>query len=332
MADGQLAEKETPRIGSLGGHDARGGDEGEALGRRLRRYGTAVEHKRRVIASLSLSKLVGMGLTPKHVRQVKECGDWLRWREYPTANEHRLLAANFCRRALLCGFCASLRGAKFTAAYLPKFHELRRLYPNAVARFATFTVRNGQSLSEVFAHLRDSFHVLLRRRSRRGDRHGSSVMHRVLGGVYSIELTNIGNGWHPHVHVILFVDGAAPLNPELTDEWYSITGDSFVVDERPLRPAVNPLPGVDPFAKPFCEVFKYALKAATLEPDHLCAAYPVLSGNRLVGSFGIFRGVEVSPDLEDDRAALDLLPYFDFVVRYVGAGQYGERELCGFTL
>lgn len=330
MADGQPPEIETPRIESLGGRDARGGDEGEALGRRLRRYGTAVEHKRRVVESLSLAKLCGMGLTAKQVRQVKECGDWMRWREFPTVHEHRLIAANFCRRPLICGFCASLRGAKFTAAYLPRFHELRRRFPRAVAHFTTFTVRNGESLPEVFAHLRDSFRCLLRRRQGKGGEY--SVMRRVLGGVYSIELTNIGNGWHPHVHVILFVDGPGALNPDLTDEWHAITGDSFIVDDTLVRPSDDAAPGVDPFAKPFCEVFKYALKAATLEPDHLCQAYPVLSGNRLVGSFGVFRGVEVSPDLEDDRGALDLLPYFDFVVRYIGAGQYGERELCGFTL
>lgn len=323
-------EKETPQTCQLGGEGLRGGDEGEALGRRLRRYGNAVAHKRRVVESLSLAKLCGMGLSSKQVRQVRECGDWLRWREFPTAHEHRLIAANFCRRPLICGFCASLRGAKFTAAYLPKFHELRRLYPRASSRFVTFTVLNGESLPEVFAHLRESFRVLLRRRQGKGGER--SVMRRVLGGVYSIELTNIGNGWHPHVHVIWFVEGSEPMNPALSDEWFSITGDSFVVDDQPLRPLLDAPAGVDPFAAPFCEVFKYALKAATLEPAHLCEAYPVLAGNRLVGSFGVFRGVEVSPDLVDDRGALDLLPHFDFLVRYIGGGQYGPRELCAFTL
>ncbi|MNZ75138.1 Replication protein [compost metagenome] len=139
---------------------------------------------------------------------------------------------------------------------------------------------------------------------------------KALGGVYTLELTNKGKGWHPHCHMIALcaseIDQAA-----LSAEWEAITGDSFVVDVRPITG--------DP-SEGFMEVFKYAVKFSDLSLADNWEAAQVLKGKRLLGSFGLFRGVQVPESLLDEP--LDSLPYWDRFYRYMG----GEYVFTGESL
>jgi hypothetical protein len=131
---------------------------------------------------------------------------------------------------------------------------------------------------------------------------------RSQGGFHSIEVTNKGQGWHPHAHMI-WLCASKPDQEALSAEWLSWTGDSFIVDVRPLH---DPVEG-------FLEVCKYALKFSELEPADNWHAYEVMSRQRLIDSHGLMRGVEIPDDLLDEP--LDGLPYVDLLYRYlVGSG------------
>jgi len=95
----------------------------------------------------------------------------------------------------------------------------------------------------------------------------------------------------------------------LSTDWHDITGDSFVVDVRPLS---DPVDG-------FLEVCKYALKFSDLSPSDLFHAYKILSGVRLIDSHGLMRGVQIPDDLRDEP--LRGLPFVELFYRFLpGAG------------
>lgn len=73
----------------------------------------------------------------------------------------------------------------------------------------------------------------------------------IRGGLYCIEVTNKGTGWHVHVHIL--ADAKYIPQDELTAAWREITGDSYVVD---IRAADSPDAGL-----------RYLLKYLSKKPD-----------------------------------------------------------------
>ena len=80
--------------------------------------------------------------------------------------------------------------------------------PNLKPVFITLTVKNGDDLLERFEHLENSFQVLKDRRrdSKKKKGRGFCEFSKIDGCVYSYEITNKGNGWHPHLHMVALVD------------------------------------------------------------------------------------------------------------------------------
>jgi hypothetical protein len=311
-------EIETPHPDQLGGETGKRGGEADLAGR-LRRYGTAKTHTLNILRELGDERLRDLGLMPK---RLKECGDWLRFRDYFTIGQVKLAAANFCKKHLVCGLCAIRRASRLMAAYLDRFSIIRAEWPALDPFLVTITVRNSHDLGEVLEHLLDSLRVLHRRRNRRDT---PSIMHSVAGGVYAVELTyDHSTGWHPHVHAIWL--SAAELNTyALRTEWEKLTGDSFMCDIRRIEAEPQQSPDIDPHAGGFAECFKYAMKPTELGADRLAIAYPELAGRRLVGSFGVFRGIPEPENLADDLRGLEALPYEEFLCRYLG-GTYNRAE------
>lgn len=277
----------------------------EALPKRVDRYSKAKK------SALDVAKY--MGTLPRHqamAGKVKDCGDYLLFRHFFTIDAVKLHAASFCRKHLLCPLCAIRRGAKALGAYLDRFEALKRSSARLRPFLVTLTVKDGPDLAERFKHLHDSQRELWKRKQRRR----GSVLDGVEGAVWSYEVKR-GNGsglWHPHLHMIALAE-VAPDAERLSREWHQITGDSFIVDVRPISQE-------DP-ASGFVEVFKYAVKFSDQEPADTVHAWETLAGKRLLGSAGCFRGVEIPEDLTDDPGDYLGLPYVDLLYRYL-SGRY----------
>ena len=97
---------------------------------------------------------------------------------------------------------------------------------------------------------------------------------------------------------------------QLSREWEALTGDSFIVDVRPMYGEIDG----------FLETFKYALKFSDLELSDNLHAYKTLKGKRLINSFGALRGVEVPEELTDDDLDDDL-PYMLMLYTHTAKGQ-----------
>lgn len=235
------------------------------------------------------------------------CGDFLLFRHYLEQDDVRLHAAKFCKVHLLCALCAVRRGAKALESYLDRYEVIRQEKSALRPFLVTLTVKDGDDLDERFRHLKGAVQRLNKRASR-----GRGSLAEVAGAVWSYEVKRgKGSGsWHPHVHMVALAE-SMPDQVALSREWHELTGDSFIVDVRPIA---------DDVASGFCEVFKYAVKFSDMEPADAIHAWRTLRGRRLIASCGVFWGVEIPEELTD--SPLDG-PFVELLYRFVrSAGAY----------
>ena len=285
--------------------EAGAGGGGEGLPKRVARLGVA-----RARALDVLGYLDAEGHTEEAFK-LRHCADYLLFRHYYTVDTVRLHAACFCKKHLLCPVCAIRRGSKMLSAYLARYQAVAADRPLLVPYLVTLTIKNGDDLAERLRHLRKAMRALFQ--ARRHYRQGlapHTEFCRSEAGFHSIEVTNQGKGWHPHVHMV-WLCSSPPDAEVLAAEWLRITGDSHIVDVRPIS---DPVTG-------FLEVCKYAVKFSGLALPDLWHAYRVLSRQRLIDSHGLFRGVVIPESLTDEP--LDDLPFVELLYRYLpAAGGY----------
>ena len=292
-----------------------GADDASALPQRLNRY--YIGHRR----ALHMSKYARLREKNKLADNLHSCGHWLLFRDYFTVGKTLLHSAKFCQKHLLCPFCAIRRGAKHLKAYLEKLSLVQAEQPGIKAYLVTLTVKNGESLSERYCHLRQAMKKMTQGRrdhlsNPRKNRHVEFA--KALGGVYSIEFKRGKNSglWHPHPHMV-WLCHEKPDAFKLSEEWEHWTGDSFIVDVTEFHDQNDIVSG-------FMEVFKYALKFSELELEDNWHAFETLSNKRLVDSFGCLRGVVVSDDFTD--GVIDDLPFIEMLYEYTKNG-YSLRKL-----
>ena len=285
----------------------------EELPKRVDRYGKA---KSNALDTAEYIETHGGPQLQKVAQRVASCGEYLVFRHYFTIDQVKLHGARLCMKHLLCKLCAIRRGAKYLAAYLQRFDALRASNPLLRAYLVTLTVKDGEDLKERFEHLKKSQQELWMQKHRgRG-----SPLDGVAGAVWSYEVKRgAGSGkWHPHLHMVVLAENLPCEDYKegtlgaLSAAWHNITGDSFMVNVKPISQA-------DP-ATGFVEVFKYAVKFSDQSHADTLHAFLTLRGKRLIASSGAFRGVPEPVDLLDDSEALEGLPYVTLFYRYLSGG------------
>jgi len=246
---------------------------------------------------------------------LEECGNWLLFRDYYTANQIRLVKASFCRKHLLCQLCAIRRGAKLVERKVKDVDQVLSENPNLELHMMTLTIKDGDDLKERFNHITKNVQAFIKKRHRPGR---GSEAEKIKGAVWSFEVKR-GSGsdlWHPHAHFVVLTEANNPINQtNLSDEWYQQTGDSFIVDIRPIKHDSEAQK-----IKAFCEVFKYALKFSDQPVEDTWHCFSTLNKRRFVGSCGLLYGVKEPLTLADNL--LDELPYLDYFYSYSRRGGY----------
>ena len=294
----------------------------------------------------------------KEANALRDCGSFLIFRHYYTANVFKLVAGCSCRKHLLCALCAIRRSGKLISQYKKK---LESIFLNSEIEFdlvmITFTIKNGKDITERFNHLFDSMRKLLhkRRNSLLKNPRTDTVMKLVSSAVYSYEITyNESTGFHPHCHMIALIPkglikfseteikGKSCFVPwdfkkSLVFDWKDITGDSFIIDVRKIESKVSPEPldpdlpiskweNVPELLKALIEVFKYALKMNDMDVEIQVDTYEALKGRRLIGSFGALYGVKIPKNLNDEPLDDAELPFIDLLYQYQGE-TYGYQVI-----
>jgi hypothetical protein len=298
---------------SLAAESKVGADDASALPVRLGRYSKA--HHRAIEMSDYAMKLADASSLPIIAEEIlklglklRSCGNFLLFRNYYTVNKVRLHAAKFCHKHLLCPLCAIRRGAKLVQAYMQKLAVIKQQKPDLKAYLVTLTVKDGDDLGERFDHLHRSVQRLHKTRTRQAQGQYNESC-KAAGAVWSYEFKRGKNSgdWHPHMHAVWLCE-EKPDAVQLSKEWHKITGDSFIVDVTPFQDQDDVING-------FLEVFKYAVKFSDLPLEDNWNGFTVLSGKRLIASFGVFRGVDVSDDFTDE--VLDDLPYVEMLYKFI---------------
>jgi plasmid rolling circle replication initiator protein Rep len=240
----------------------------------------------------SLEPLPMSGRIPFH--RIRQCNNFLKIRNYYQSNTLKLASANFCKVHQICTQCAQRRAIKYAKAVKDTVQIIRGNRPESVFLFLTFTVRNSDDLAEAVNRLNKYTKILMNRFMRGNCK--ESIMNKINGGFYSVEITNNGSTWHPHIHMLVEATEVIYTH-EVRKEWETISnGDSFMCDARPIEFADD-----ESLFNACLEVSKYTLKNTQLTPENLLHAYHTLYGRNLVNRFGSFRGkkVTLNPELED---------------------------------
>ena len=317
-----MVEKEKPLSdAALAGVITNKGLESKSVNERVEKF-TRAKHRQDAILN-HLREISNQNVKPpqighidykKTISNISQCFNRLVFHDYYTVGETRLVKAMSCKKHLLCAPCAIRRASKSVQAYLERFEQINRLESDLEPYMLTLTVKNGDDLEERFNHLQKSMKSILKsRRNYASNGRGFNEFCKIEAGVYSYELSHSDKGWHPHIHIIVLLRKGTkidfnPRNPKaskLSKDWHKVTSDSFIVDIRPITG--NPVEG-------FIEVFKYALKFSDLTPEQTVYAYSFLRSKRLQGSFGLFRGVEIPENLNEDPLAD--LPFIELIYRY----------------
>jgi plasmid rolling circle replication initiator protein Rep len=243
--------------------------------------------------------------------ELSTCANYLVFNNYYTVDQLRLSKAITCKKHLLCPFCAARRAAKQVEKNGDRIRKVLEENKNLIPVMITFTVKNGEDLEERFAHLQKSFQKLTQKRKDALRGKTETEFTKVTGSMFSYEVTNKGNGWHPHVHMIALLDDYIDQG-KLSSEWEKITKDSKIVD---IRKITSKSGNALDISDALLEVFKYAVKFHDLDLELTWEAYRILKGRRLLGSFGNLWGNNSETlNLLDDP--LDDLPYIEMFYRF----------------
>lgn len=261
----------------------RNGKQGELFGRSIE----AAQWKEAIIARLERE-----GETEK-VAKLRGCG--LKMHLYCAECGHAHETATRCNRKW-CPSCAPKRGNERAARLRVLIAAMR--WPMHL----TLTVPNTVSEHAPRSLLRDL--MLSLRRLRRLKLWKTNV----TGGLYSIEITDKGNGYHPHLHLVIDCRWLALHTPEPRGH------DSAERKRELCKSAAQELQAAWQFATGIerhmslwirrCdadaarEIVKYALKSedAVELQGRLGPVFDLLDSVRMCSPFGNVRGVKLPPD------------------------------------
>ena len=160
------------------------------------------------------------------------------------------------------------------------------LKKQAYPKMLTFTLKHSDApLSLQISKLYDSFRKIRRR---------SVMANAVTGGIWFFQLKyNLTEEqWHPHIHCL--VAGDYLPHTRLKEIWHAITGDSFIVDIRPVQDVAAASTEVARYATSPCDL-------ASLPLTNAIDVFHATKGRRICGSWGSARGTTLAPSPQADN-------------------------------
>ncbi len=152
-------------------------------------------------------------------------------------------------------------------------------------KILTFTLKHSdQSLTDQLNKLYSSFQKIRR----------LNIMKKnCTGGVwfFQVKKSKSDNLWHPHIHCL--VAGKYMHQSELKQKWFHITGDSLIVDIRPIKDK----------AITARYVARYAASPCNLQPldfDECIEVAVALESRRICGTWGICRKLKITSPPKPD--------------------------------
>lgn len=227
------------------------------------------------------------------------CGSGM-WLQVCQADGDMRLSCNKCRNRW-CQACGRERAARIVQGTL-------NVMSGKNPRFLTLTLRHSATpLTDQIDRIYDSFKKLRKR---------DAWNNHVTGGAAFLEvkLSEKDGLWHVHLHCL--IEGEYWDGYEISREWHAVTGDSFIIDIRP----------VENHEYRARYVTKYVTKPADASVyrscDKLDELIIAMRGRRLCLTFGSWRGNKLDEAEPDEREFKNV----GCVQFLVDAAQYGDSE------
>lgn len=222
--------------------------------------------------------LAATGSTPATLHRFENCGA-AAWIMQDVADPNRCRIQCERCRSRWCEACGRERRSLVQM-------NLSKNLPKARLRFLTLTLKsNDDAPGDAIKRLYACFRKL---------RNRSKIKPHIRGGIAFLELTYSPERrqFHPHLHVIF--EGDYINFKLLRQEWLSVTGDSFIIDIRPIhRPEVA-----------IGYVAKYASKAIGSsiwrDPTAFAEVIRGMQGVRTLFTFGTWKGFKLLKAPESD--------------------------------
>jgi hypothetical protein len=198
---------------------------------------------------------------------------------------HRILP-NFTCEFRLCPDCGRRRSRKLQNKYLPVMRAFMLHHKVTPVHLVLTQTHRKESRKQSIKRIKDSFGKLQRR---------MFWNEHFKGGTWSLEVTKDKNGLHhTHLHIIGFRRKFFDIEL-LRSEWLAVTGDSHVLN---LKPILDIAAGLR-------EVVKYVSKPLDIRrfgADDL-REFLGLKNMRMFGTFGEFRNFSKDFEPSDNDAA-----------------------------
>lgn len=176
---------------------------------------SAIVSKR--LRSLNDSKLVNRG------ENMADCARFIEWAVCPDCGTLKIANAYLCRDRL-CPTCAWRLSLRRYSEMIQVFEATGIGLDERNVAMLTVTIKNVgiDDLGDTIDKMLAAWSKLMKRRP---------VHKNLLGWARSLEITNIGNGYHPHIHALLVM----PPNHFITQEdWCQMWKESLEIDYTPI--------------------------------------------------------------------------------------------------
>ena len=226
-----------------------------------------------VLYSKAYDYYIGLQQAPYSMAQVRflTCHNKAVFARNETTGQVRVLAKSCHLR--FCPICNRSRENMIRRNVSTWLQE--KVYP----KFLTLTLKNCKDdLHGEIVRLYDCFKKL---------RRIGLIKKRVKSGVWFFQVTRSkdGQSWHPHLHCIL-TGGYIPKR-ELMQAWWTLTGESMIVDIKLIKDVKSAA----------CEVARYAATACNLlsiTTDDMFELDNALKNRRICGTWGLARKLKLT--------------------------------------
>ena len=126
------------------------------------------------------------------------------------------------------------------------------------------------------------------------------------GGVwfFQLKLNLKTDQWHPHLHCL--VGGKFISHSKIKDLWQKITGDSFVVDVRPVRDVESVSTEVARYATAPADITRMTVKQSV-------DVYWATKSRKICGTWGNAKGMILRPSADDETADWSKVAEFEYI-------------------
>lgn len=245
--------------------------------------------------------LMGVGVSAKRIAAFNDCGwgGWV-WQDKQDPNRFKV-TANHCHDRW-CLPCGAARGRTIA-------RNLATIAKDQRIRFVTLTLHHRDQPLDLSLKQLGKYFSRLRR-----TKFWKSV---VTAGAAFLEVKRspTTHGWHPHLHIV--VTGKYIPHAMLKAIWHRITGDSYIVDIRPVRSHEQLIRYVTKY------VSKPLDNSIFESPETTEQAIRAMHGKRTCTTFGAWRGQDLTSE-SDETEWISVAPLAE-LLRDARNGDEGAR-------